>query len=454
MTSAGPAPGCWTSPGCWRRSAGDCRTGSSGCCCCCRDCCSCSSGSAHRPNLTRRTADFASEGSESSCPKLPCCRLTASPPGRRWPPRAWPSSRGSRKCSKSTWSDPEHPTRCRNPSASSTGWPIQLMGAGSTAAGSLEDSATGFADACCSESCCCCCYCCCGLAAKPAHPDYPGGPDLHQTHCSGWPMAGVESGVTAEAEEAEGRRAVGEEADEEFCGDALVWEDLMLLAAAAAVVVAGVAVVTTEAVAALLWRSARAALLLLVLMLPLLQGLLETVAFSSEARFSRLVCFENPVLLRSGTRSTWRTATDSTTDTDGFAQSGRTPRLVADDTDIRSSPTPLLSREDLRLRPGRTFSLEAEEVGPSESLHWTCWNGFLVAVTSASLDGVTVVTVVAVGVARSQMATLTLVVDAGVVGTEEATGRFFDSSMLLFNAFWKRNFKLGLNSVRPLNSLS
>ena len=35
-------------------------------------------------------------------------------------------------------------------------------------------------------------------------------------------MAGVESGVTAEAEEAEGRRAVGEEADEEFCGDALV----------------------------------------------------------------------------------------------------------------------------------------------------------------------------------------------------------------------------------------
>ena len=75
------------------------------------------------------------------------------------------------------------------------------------------------------------------------------------------------------------------------------------------------------------------------------------------------------------------------------------------------------------------------------------------AVTSASLDGVTVVTVVAVGVARSQMATLTLVVDAGVVGTEEATGRFFDSSMLLFNAFWKRKFKLGLNSVRPLHGL-
>ena len=76
------------------------------------------------------------------------------------------------------------------------------------------------------------------------------------------------------------------------------------------------------------------------------------------------------------------------------------------------------------------------------------------AVTSASLDGVTVVTVVAVGVARSQMATLTLVVDAGVVGTEEATGRFLDSSMLLFNAFWKRNFKLGLNSVRPLHGLA
>ena len=72
--------------------------------------------------------------------------------------------------------------------------------------------------------------------------------------------------------------------------------------------------------------------------------------------------------------------------------------------------------------------------------------------TSVSLDGVTVVTVVAVGVARSQMATLTLVVD--VVGTEEATGRFFDSSMLLFNAFWKSKFKLELNSVRPLNGLA
>ena len=44
----------------------------------------------------------------------------------------------------------------------------------------------------------------------------------------------------------------------------------------------------------------------------------------------------------------------------------------------------------------------------------------------------------AVGVALSHRVTLTVVVEAGVVGVEEVTLRFLvESSMLLFRAFWK-----------------
>lgn len=103
-------------------------------------------------------------------------------------------------------------------------------------------------------------------------------------------------------------------------------------------------------------------------MLPLLQGLLETVDLSSEPFLSRLVCLEYETvgakLASFEERSTWRTATDSTTVTEGFAQSGRTPRPDADVTGLCSSTAdPLLSLEARRLTTGGTFSRDAEVVG-------------------------------------------------------------------------------------------
>jgi len=67
------------------------------------------------------------------------------------------------------------------------------------------------------------------------------------------------------------------------------------------------------------------------------------------------------------------------------------------------------------------------------------WNWFFISTSGVGVAvGVAEMDVgVSVGVARSHRVTLTLVVDAGVVGVEEATERFLDSSMLLFRAFWK-----------------
>ncbi len=63
------------------------------------------------------------------------------------------------------------------------------------------------------------------------------------------------------------------------------------------------------------------------------------------------------------------------------------------------------------------------------------WNWFFISTSGVGVAEMDVG--VSVGVARSHRVTLTLVVDAGVVGVEEATERFLDSSMLLFRAFWK-----------------
>ena len=153
------------------------------------------------------------------------------------------------------------------------------------------------------------------------------------------------------------------------------------------------------------------------------------------------------------------------------------PRLLTDDIEVLlggpSPVIPLFSREDLRLicpAVGRTVSLgdlgsipsiTVGEIWPLfESLHWTGWN-WVFGVLGVSSSGAAVVVVVvgiAVGITvpRSQMLTRTLVaavwdgngatcvlccvfecvfecVDVMVVVAE----RFFESSMLLFNAFWK-----------------
>jgi hypothetical protein len=70
---------------------------------------------------------------------------------------------------------------------------------------------------------------------KPAHPYYPGGPVLHQTHGSGWPVGVVVVELTTgeglvDPEDPDALRllavaVVDEDDDDEFMGEALVWDD-------------------------------------------------------------------------------------------------------------------------------------------------------------------------------------------------------------------------------------